>query len=465
MQNSKENNLEANNSYLIVEGARPLNGFVDISGAKNSALKQLAAGLILPEGSFTLHNVPKLADIGYMLEIMRVLGAEVEFTGDRVRVETSNVCSSFVPYSLANKLRASFVCLGALVARFKEAKVSLPGGCDIGARKLDLHIKGLKALGCKIIEEKGYMIAKAERLIGNKIYLDIPSNGATENIMLAATMAEGETIIENAAKDPEIVDLANFLIKMGCKIVGAGSSTIHIFGAEKEELHSFEHKTIPDRIEAATYLCAGIMTGGKLTVKSVIEEDLQSLLSKFIDIGAEVQIHKTGKFLDGSPLVDISVYRTKKNLNATDITTVWYPGFSTDIQPIFSSLLSICDGTSIVNENIYDSRFQHAEELNRMGANIDINGKVAVIKGVPELIGTKVSGKDLRSTAALVVSALSAKGSSEIRGLNHLDRGYEDLEEKFTKLGAKIRRVSTLEEMLEQEATEKLNDSSRTYSS
>lgn len=463
MRDSRENKLESSNTaYLVIEGGKPLNGSVNISGAKNSALKQIAAGLILPKGSFTLHNVPKLADIDFMLEIMRVLGAEVEIKDGSIKVETTDISSSFVPFSLANKLRASFVCLGALVARFKEAKVSLPGGCDIGARKLDLHVKGLRALGCTITEEKGYMVAKAERLIGTKIYLDLPSNGATENILLAACMAEGETVIENAAKDPEIVDLANFLIKMGCKIVGAGSSTIHIFGSKPEELKSFEHTTIPDRIEAATYLCAGVMTNGKVTVNSVIEEDLLSLLSKLNDIGVNTNIHRTGKFLDGSPLVNITVSRRTESLKPTDITTVWYPGFCTDIQPIFSSLLSISEGTSVITENIYDSRFQHTEELNHMGANIDISGKIAVIKGVKELTGTKVQGKDLRSTAALVVSALAANGVSEVRGLNHLDRGYENLEEKFTKLGARIRRVSSLEEMLEQEAIEKISDSKQT---
>lgn len=434
--------------FLLIEGGNPLNGEVVISGAKNSALKLVAAALLLGKGESIIHNVPKLSDMEVMLDIVRILGGEASFEGNTIRMNCEDLSSSFVPMSLANKLRASFVCLGALVGRFKEAKVALPGGCNIGARKVDLHLKGLKALGAKISEDQGYVVAKAEKLIGTKVYLDLPSNGATENIMLAACMAEGETIIENAAQDPEIIDLANFLNKLGCEITGAGSSNIHIRGKRVEELHSVEHICIPDRIEAATYMIAGIMTKGKVTVKSVIEEDLQSLLSKLEDAGVGIQIHKTGSKIDDRDLVDITSELKVKRPIATDITTVWYPGFSTDIQPIFSALLTIAKGTSIVVENIYDSRFQHKEEFKRMGANIDINGKVAVIKGVAQLSGTAVEGKDLRSTAALIVAALAATGKSQVRGLGHLDRGYEDLEDKFRSLGAKIKRVDSEESML-----------------
>ena len=440
-----------NTEYLVVQGGKRLQGEVEISGAKNSALKQLAASLILSNGTCVLHNVPKLSDIDHMIEIIKILGGKAEVEENSVYLDNRELSSTFVPFSLASKFRASFVCLGALVARFKEAKIALPGGCDIGARKIDLHLKGLKALGAKITEDQGYVYAKADKLIGTKIYLDLPSNGATENIMIAAALAEGETTIENAARDPEIIDLANFLNNMGCEIRGAGSSSIHIIGKRPEDLHSFEHTTIPDRIEAATYLIAGVMTNGKVTAKEVIEEDLQSLLSKFEDIGAVVTIHDTGKKLENQHLVNITVEAKGRKLKSTDVTTMWYPGFSTDIQPVFTALLSVCRGTSMVTENIYDSRFQHVEELNRMGANMDVSSKLTVIKGVKQLSGANLHGKDLRSTASLIVAALAAKGSSEIRGLEHLDRGYERIEEKLSKLGARIHRVTPLASSLEYE--------------
>lgn len=434
--------------YLQIEGGKPLNGDVAISGAKNSALKIVGAALMLSNGKAVINNIPHLSDMSVMAEIVQILGGEIEIKDRTIEMDCTNLSSNYVPLTLANKLRASIVCLGSLLARFKEVKIAMPGGCNIGARKIDLHLKGLKALGAVITEEHGFIHAKAEKLIGTKIYLDIPSNGATENIMLAATLAEGETIIENAAQDPEIVDLANFLNKMGCDIRGAGTSNIHIQGKTLEDLHSVDHFCIPDRIEAATYLIAGAMTDGEVTAKNVIEEDLQSLLSKLEDAGVKVNIFSTGKEVDGRELVDIKVSREGVRLQATDITTVWYPGFSTDIQPIFSTMLAIADGASVVKENIYDSRFQHADELKKMTANVDINGKLAVFKGVKALKSASVEGKDLRSAAALVVAALSAEGRSEVRGLKHLDRGYEDLEEKFIALGATIKRVSVAENLI-----------------
>ena len=433
--------MDSNTEYLLIEGGKSLKGQVEISGAKNSALKQIAASILLEKGISVIRNIPALTDINYMLEIIKLLGGETRFEDGIVYIDNSQLSSSFVPFSLASKLRASFVFLGALVGRFKEARVALPGGCNIGSRKVDLHLKGLRALGAKITEDQGYVVAKADRLIGTKIYLDLPSNGATENIMIAACMAEGETIIENAAQDPEIIDLANYLNKMGCEISGAGSSNIHIMGKKISDLHSVDHETIPDRIEAATYMIAGIITKGKVTVKSVIEEDLQSLLSKLEDTGVSINIKDSGRFLDGRALVDITSEIKGGRGKATDITTVWYPGFSTDIQPIFMSWLNVCEGTSVVVENIYESRFQHVDEFKRMGATIEVNGKAAIIKGVKKLTGTTVIGKDLRSTAALVISALAAKGSSEVRGLDHLDRGYEKLESKLLSLGAKIKRM------------------------
>lgn len=437
--------------YLVIDGGKTLNGDVEISGAKNSALKQLAASLILSQGTATLRNVPDLADIENMVEIMSLLGSEIQHEGNVLHIDNSQLSSHYVPFNLASKLRASFVTLGALLARFGEARVSLPGGCELGSRKLDLHLKGLKALGAEITEDQGYVYAKAEKLVGTKIYLDLPSNGATENILLAAVLAEGETLIENAARDPEIIDLANFLNAMGCEIHGAGSSNIKIIGKKLSELHSCDHSTIPDRIEAATYLSAALMTRGKVTVRNVIEEDLQALLSKFEEVGANITIHNEGKIINnGIELVNITIEAKSDKFKGIDITTVWYPGFPTDAQPIFAALLTICEGTSIVTENIYDSRFKHVEELKRMGAEIEVNGKVSVIKGVKKLGGASIQGKDLRSAAALVIAALSANGTSEVRGLNHLDRGYEFIEEKLTKLGASIKRVTPLKSALEE---------------
>lgn len=423
---------------LRIKGSNPLCGEIMVSGAKNAVLKQMAAALILPNSKVRLTNVPELSDVYAMIDILRLLGAEVSFNNKVLDIDSSNLSSDMVPIELARKLRASFVSLGALVARFKNAQVALPGGCDLGARKVDLHLKGLRSLGVKINEEHGYVFANAEKLIGTKIYLDLPSNGATENIMIAAVMAEGETIIENAARDPEIVDLAKFLNAMGCKITGAGTSNIHIEGVRPEDLHGCEFRCLPDRIEAATYLIAAAMTKGRVRANYVIEEDIQALLSKLEDVGVDISIFKSD--LDG--LVDIEVSAQGRDLKATDVKTMWYPGFSTDIQPIFSVLLALCDGTSTVVENIYNSRFQHIEELQKMGSKADVNGEVAVITGVDKLKGTQVEGRDLRATAALVVAALAAEGVSEVRGLSHLDRGYEELEKKFRSLGAEIERVA-----------------------
>ena len=436
---------ERQEDKLVIKGGKALNGRVKVSGAKNAVLKQMAASLILPKGTVTLHNIPELSDVASMIEIMSLLGSEIKYENKTLYINNENLSSSFVPMDLATKLRASFVCFGALTARFNEAKVAMPGGCNIGSRKLDLHIKGLKSLGAKITEDQGYICTEADKLHASKIYLDLPSNGATENIMIAACMAEGETVIENAARDPEIVDLANFLNAMGCKISGAGSSNIHIIGVKAEDLHSCEYTVLPDRIEAATYLIAAAMTGGTVTTESVVEEDIQALLSKFEDIGVSVKIFETQEKHDKHDkhhYVDIQVDASDRDLVATDLKTMWYPGFSTDIQPIFSALLTLCKGSSTVVENIYSSRFQHLEELDKMGADTVTKAEVAVVKGVESISGTKVQGSDLRATAALVCSALAAKGTSEVTGLKHLDRGYENIEEKLTSLGADIKRSS-----------------------
>lgn len=439
--------------FLIVEGGTKLNGAVSISGAKNSALKMMAAAILLPNGKTTLRNVPDLTDIDSMIDIIHFLGGSVDKDGSTLVIDCTEISSDFVPEELSRKFRASFIVLGALVGRCGKAKVALPGGCTIGARKLDLHYKGLKALGVEITEDQGYVIANSESLTSNRIYLDIPSNGATENILLAAVLADGETVIENAACDPEIVDLANFLNAMGCKITGAGSSTIHIQGVELDALHELDHSTIPDRVEAATYLIAGLITEGKVTIQGVIEEDLHSLLSKFEEMGANIVIEPSEvriKHLNN--LVDITIDADGKKLKGIDITTMWYPGFPTDVQAQFCSLLAVSNGTSTITETIYESRFQYVDELQRMGANISVNGRVAIIKGVKSLTGAKARGKDLRSTAALVLAALAAKGTSQISGLEYLDRGYEHTEAKFEQLGATIKRQNQTENFPEEKA-------------
>lgn len=427
--------------FLVVEGGAKLNGEVQTSGAKNSILKQMAAALLLGNGTSTIKNVPNLTDIDNMAEIIRFLGGTVERSEGEIFIDARDLSTNYVPFELASKLRASFVVLGALVGRFGDAKVSLPGGCKIGARRLDLHLKGLKALGAEISEDQGYVIAETEKLIGTKIYLDIPSNGATENIMIAACLAEGETVIENAAKDPEIVDLACFLNQMGFEITGAGTSNIYIRGKKQSELKSVEHVTIPDRVEAATYMIASLITQGDVIVRGLVEEDLHSILSKFEEIGASIKIFESAKQTsEFFKLSDIQLSITEDRLKPTDITTVWYPGFPTDVQPQMTALLCLSDGVSTITETIYESRFQHAEELKRMGADITVNGKMALIKGVERLSGANLTGTDLRNTAALVIAALAADGTSQVRGLEYLDRGYEDLEAKFNSLGAKITR-------------------------
>lgn len=430
-------------SKLIIEGGNPLIGDVTTSGAKNSALKVMAAALLLKNGTTTLRNVPNLTDIDHMIEIIRFLGGHVDRKDGVLKIDCSELSTSYVPFELASKFRASFVTLGALLSRFHEARVALPGGCKIGARKLDLHFKGIKAIGTEISEDQGYVCAKADKLVGTKIYLDIPSNGATENIILASVLAEGETIIENAARDPEIIDLANFLVKMGCDIKGIGSSTLHIFGKTQESLHSVEHTIIPDRIEAATYIAAGMITKGKVKLQAVQEEDMQPIVSKLEEMGASIKIDKTDSFIVGlEDLVDITVDARDADLKAADITTMWYPGFPTDIQALIAPILTISNGVSTITENIYESRFQYTDELKRMGADIKVSNSVAVIKGVDKLSSANLIGPDLRGAACLIVAALAADGVSEVSGLEHLDRGYEHIEDKLISLGAKIKRRS-----------------------
>jgi UDP-N-acetylglucosamine 1-carboxyvinyltransferase len=419
---------------ILVRGNKPLRGVVRTSGAKNAVLKQMAACLLVP-AEVIIHDVPPLQDVFKMIQILEFLGAKCHFdsVAEVISIDCSNLSGSYAPFDLVSKLRASFVILGPLLTRMGSAKVSLPGGCQIGTRRIDLHEKGLRSLGAKIEISHGYVEAECppEGLSGKEIYLDVPSNGATENLMMAAVLAQGKTVIENAAKDPEIEDIANFLISCGAKIEGAGSHRIEITGVRLEELHGSNYKALPDRIEAGTFLIAGLATGGSVLVDNVQPKHLTALLSKLEEVGAQINCTETS----------VEIISTGK-LKASEISTVWYPGFPTDLQPQMMALLTKAEGTSIVKENIYEDRFSHVEELVRMGADIQVNHNVAIMRGVDKLTGAQVTGGDLRATAGLIIAGLMADGVSEVFGLNHLDRGYGNFTDKLTQLGAEINRVS-----------------------
>ncbi|WP_394011603.1 UDP-N-acetylglucosamine 1-carboxyvinyltransferase [Anaerococcus cruorum] len=416
---------------LVINGGGPLEGEVTISGAKNSALPILAA-CVLGTEEIILDGVPGLKDVEIMIEVLRHLGSKVEYISeDSVRIDSSGINTCETPFELMDKMRASFVVMGPLLSRFKEAYTKAPGGCNIGARPIDLHLKGFEALGAtNIVNDDEISIKTDGKLIGNEIYLDFPSVGATQNIMMAATLAEGETIIENAAKEPEIVDLASFLSKMGAKIKGAGTSTITIEGVEK--LTGTRHTIIPDRIEAASYMIAAAMTKGNVTINNVIGSHIRPVIAKLIEMGAEVDE------IDDEDIIKVKV---DKKLKPTNIQTLPYPGFPTDVQAQFMALMTICDGESKIQETVFENRFMHVEQLNKMGAAIATSGNRATIAGVDQLHGADVRATDLRAGAALVIAALTAEGETRISDIYHIDRGYSNLVEKFTNLGANIKRV------------------------
>lgn len=416
---------------LVINGGGPLEGEVTISGAKNSALPILAA-CVLGTEEIILDGVPGLKDVEIMIEVLRHLGSEVEYIGeDSVRIDSSNLNTCETPFELMDKMRASFVVMGPLLSRFKEAYTKAPGGCNIGARPIDLHLKGFEALGAtNIVNDDEISIKTDGKLVGNEVYLDFPSVGATQNIMMAATLADGETIIENAAKEPEIVDLASFLSKMGAKIKGAGTSTITIEGVEK--LTGTRHTIIPDRIEAASYMIAAAMTRGNVTINNVIGSHIRPVIAKLIEMGAEVDE------IDDEDIIKVKV---DKKLKPTNIQTLPYPGFPTDVQAQFMALMTICDGESKIQETVFENRFMHVEQLNKMGAAIATSGNRATIVGVDQLHGANVRATDLRAGAALVIAALTAEGETKVSDIYHIDRGYSNLVEKFTKLGANIKRV------------------------
>ena len=419
-------------SVLKVWGESQLNGHVTISGAKNSALA-IMAGTILCADECRLRNIPSLVDINHMGDVLASLGLKLNRDGDTLDINAQDITTSKPPYELVSRLRASFFVIGPLLTRLGVARVPLPGGCAIGARPVDLHVRGLEAMGATVRIEHGIVYADIpgsnNRLKGADIYLDYPSVGATETILMAATLAEGETRIENAAREPEVVDLANFCIAMGAKIQGAGTNTITIEGVKS--LHSVDYPIIPDRIEAGTFLVAGAITNSEISLSPVIPEHLTPVIAKLKVMGVQIipEAVNTLRLVPGT-------------LHGTDIETLPYPGFPTDMQAQLMALLALSEGDSVVTETVFENRLRHVAELKRMGADIRLKGQQAIIRGVSMLTGAPVVATDLRASAALVVAGLAAKGVTAIQGLHHLDRGYDNLEEKLRQLGAKLERVS-----------------------
>ena len=425
--------LEPNAPVLHIIGKASLSGHIPISGAKNSILALMAGTLLSSEGC-RIRNVPHLADVQRMSDILETLGVKISRNGEVLDLDTSHLTSNAAPYELVSKMRASFFALGSILARLGSAKMPLPGGCAIGARPVDLHVRGLQALGASVQIEHGIVHAHATsrngRLQGARIYLDCPSVGATETLMMAATLAEGETIIENAAQEPEVIDLADLCIAMGAKIRGAGTNTIVIEGVER--LHFADFTAIPDRIEAATFMVAAAITRSTLTLSPVVPAHLTAAISKLQDMGVTIRQDAP----DTLTVIGGDGYR------AVDIETLPYPGFPTDMQAPFMALLTICEGSGVVNETVYENRLQHVAELNRMGAHIRLKNNVAVVSGVAQLSGAPVMATDLRASAALVLAGLAADGETTITGLHHLDRGYDRIEEKLRNVGANLYRTA-----------------------
>ena len=418
---------------IRIVGGRQLKGEVQISGAKNAVLKLMAAAL-LAKGESKIYNVPELTDVVIMLNVIEQLGAKTSYNKEEksLTIDATNLTSVTASYELVSRMRASFIVLGALVGRCKEAVVALPGGCAIGERKVDFHIRGLEALGTSIKIENGYVHAKAKKLVGSDIYLDIPSVGATENIMLAGVLAEGSTRIQNAAQEPEIIDLANFLNAMGADIIGAGTSEIVINGVKQDDLRPIEYTTIPDRIEAGTYMAAFIATRGKGIIRNIFPNHLTFYTSKLSKMGADI------KLIDPTS-IEVSC---KKRLEAVNIITQPYPGFPTDLQSMAMALATVADGVSIITESLYENRFMQVPELRKMGADIHQERNHSLVKGVKNLTSANLRASDLRAGASLVVAALMADGVSTIDNIYHIDRGYELLENKFKLIGADITRYT-----------------------
>ena len=418
----------------VIKGGVPLVGEVEIGGAKNAALAILAASIMTDE-TVTIENLPDVRDINVLLSAMEGIGAKVNrIDAHRVKINGSFIREMSVDYEYIKKIRASYYLLGALLGKYKRAEVALPGGCDIGSRPIDLHLKGFRALGAAVDIQHGLIAAKAEKLTGTHIYLDKVSVGATINIMMAASMAEGKTIIENAAKEPHVVDVANFLNSMGANVRGAGTDVIRIVGVDK--LHKTEYSIIPDQIEAGTFMFAAAATGGDVLVKNVIPKHLEATTAKLLEVGCEVE-----EFDDSVRVV------SSKPMHHTQVTTLPYPGFPTDMQPQMSVVLGIAEGTSTVTESIFENRFKYVDELTRMGADIKVEGNIAIIAGVPGYTGARVSAPDLRAGAALVIAGLAADGITIVDDIHYIQRGYECFEEKLSSLGAQIEKVSSEKEI------------------
>ena len=417
---------------IVVEKSPALKGRVRISGAKNAALPILAACLLGTEDIY-LEEVPELQDVHIMCQVLEALGSEVEVLGKgKLKINSANLKEYKTPFELMNKMRASFLVMGPLLARMGKTENSLPGGCSIGARPIDYHLKGFHALGAEIHEDIGNITASCDELIGEKIYLDFPSVGATENIMMAAVLAKGETIIDNAAKEPEIVDLSNFLRKLGAKVTGAGTSTIRIVGVDR--LGGARHAIIPDRIEAGTFMVAAAITGGDVLVENVITNHIKPVIAKLKESGAQVIEEGENVRVIGRAIPE-----------AIDIKTLPYPGFPTDMQAQFMAYMTQCKGSNVTIETVFENRFMHVEEFEKMGADIKIDGRSAVVIGPKHLHGAHVRASDLRAGAALILVGLVAEGKTHIHDIYHIDRGYEDIEEKFRNLGAVISRVESEE--------------------
>lgn len=413
---------------LVIKGGKRLKGEVEICGAKNAALPAMAATLLAP-GKYDLQRVPALMDVKTMGRLIENMGARVKHDGHAATIDTSDINNPEAPYELVKTMRASVLVLCPLVARYGKARVSLPGGCAIGARPINLHVAGLEKMGARITLDEGYVTATARRLKGARIYLDTPTVTGTENLMMAAALAKGTTLIENAAMEPEVTDLADMLTSMGARINGAGQSTIEIEGVD--ELHPARHEVIPDRIEAGTFIAAAAITGGQIRIKGMRADHLEAVIEKLKETGTKFK-------QSGSDLTVTGPDRIK----ACDIRTMPYPGFPTDMQAQFMTLMSVAHGTSVIEEQIFENRFMHVAELKRMGADINISSGVATVKGVRALKGADVMATDLRASASLVIAALRAKGSTTIHRIYHLDRGYEHIEDKLRALGASVERVS-----------------------
>ena len=416
---------------IIVKGSQAgLKGQVEIEGAKNAVLPLLAATVLASKGQTQLTQVPILSDVFTMNNVVRGLGVRVKFDEETktIDVDATGKLGSETPYKYVSQMRASIVILGPILARNGYAKVSMPGGCTIGSRPIDLHLKGLQAMGARIKQRAGYIEASAEALQGAHIYLDFPSVGATQNLMMAATLAHGMTILENAAQEPEIIDLANFLNIMGAKIRGAGTNVIKITGVPKLIGHNYT--IIPDRIEAGTYMVAVAMTGGDIYIENAISEHLKPVIAKLNEAGVKIE-----EDIDG---IRVSCNKRPK---AIDIKTLPYPGFPTDMQAQFMAMLTIADGTGLVTETVFENRFMHVDELKRMGACIKVDGRTSIVEGVPSLNGCQVKATDLRAGAAMVLAGLVANGETEVSYIHHIDRGYDNLVEKLCGLGADICRV------------------------